>query len=335
MANWYKRHIGDYMKDAGHLSLLEHGVYSRLLDVYYSREAPIPDDQAARLIGARSKEEREALAYVLQEFFTLVDGAWQQARCGRELVAMVSKAELNRAVGARGGRPKKEPKPPPKMAVSETQMVSEKNPDETQMVSENDSARVKKETQAISQKPRLQDYSLPSSLSSTQRAARGDDEIPPDVSVWVEVFEVDHGVLVDHRSVHDRSKFWPLAAGWIAAGVSVGQMRRACGKARSEATEPIAYLPAYADRVLASMVARPTASAGVPAKSFAQQDREAGWVRWELATGRQHPDRLAAGALDAAAVPVCEVLDVLPDGASAVVPAAGAGREISTVRIAP
>lgn len=312
MANWYKRHIGDYMKDAGHLSLLEHGVYTRLLDVYYSREAPIPDDQAARLIGARSKEERDALAYVLQEFFTLVDGAWHQARCGRELVAMVSKAELNRAVGTRGGRPKKEPKPPPKSADSETQTVSEKNPEETQMVSENDSARVKKETQAISHKPRLQDYSLSSSQSSTQRAARGDDEIPPDLAAWIEVFEVDHGVLIDHRSIHDRGKFWPLATGWVSAGVTVGQMRRACAKARAEATEPIAYLPAYADRVLASMAARPAAAAGAPAKSFAQRDREAGWARWEQMTGRQHPDRIAAAAVDAGAVVVAEVLDVLP-----------------------
>jgi len=327
MANWYKRHIGDYMKDAGHLSLLEHGVYSRLLDVYYSREAPIPDDQAARLLGARSKEEREALSYVLQEFFTLVDGAWQQARCGRELVAMVSKAELNRAVGARGGRPKKEPKPPPKSAYSETQMVSEKKPEETQMVSENDSARVKKETQAISHKPRLQDYSLSSSLSSTQRAARGDDEIPPDVAVWVEVFQVDHGVEVDHRSVHDRAKFWPLAAGWIAAGVSVGQMRRACAKARAEAAEPIAYLPAYADRVLSSMAPR---TAGVPAKSFAQQDREAGWARWEQMTGREHPDRASAMVADAGAVVACEVLDVLPAG----VPTDASADEIKTLRIA-
>lgn len=83
--NWYKRHIGDYIKDAAHLSLLEHGVYSRLLDVYYTREVGIPDDQAARLIGARSKEEREALQTVLSEFFLLQDGVWIQARCEREI----------------------------------------------------------------------------------------------------------------------------------------------------------------------------------------------------------------------------------------------------------
>ena len=46
--NYYKRHIGDYLKDTAHLSLLEHGVYARLLDVYYTRETAIPDDHLRR-----------------------------------------------------------------------------------------------------------------------------------------------------------------------------------------------------------------------------------------------------------------------------------------------
>ena len=37
-----------------------------------------------------------------------------------------------------------------------------------------------------------------------------------------------------------------------------------------------------------------TATRGQPQpKSFAQQEREAGWARWEQQTNRQHPDRLA------------------------------------------
>jgi uncharacterized protein YdaU (DUF1376 family) len=89
--NYYERHIGDYLKDTAHLSLLEHGVYTRLLDVYYIREQGIPDDQAARLIGARSKEEREALGAVLQEFFTQRDGIWIQKRCDEEIARLADK----------------------------------------------------------------------------------------------------------------------------------------------------------------------------------------------------------------------------------------------------
>lgn len=83
--NYYERHIGDYLKDTSHLSLLEHGIYTRLLDVYYTREGALPSDQVARLIGARSKDEREAMQSVLSEFFKLVDGAWSQDRCEREI----------------------------------------------------------------------------------------------------------------------------------------------------------------------------------------------------------------------------------------------------------
>lgn len=133
--NYYKRHIGDYMKDASHLSLLEHGVYMRMLDVYYTREAPIPADQAARLVGARSKDEREALQVVAAEFFKLVNGCYVQSRCDVEIAAMQTKQESNRVVGQRGGRPKKTPSGNPDGFQTETQMVSEKNPNVTQATS--------------------------------------------------------------------------------------------------------------------------------------------------------------------------------------------------------
>lgn len=85
--NYYERHIGDYLKDAVHLSLLEHGIYCRLLDVYYTRESPIPDSQVPRLIGARSPDEISSLINVLGEFFTKdADGNWRQDRCEKEIL---------------------------------------------------------------------------------------------------------------------------------------------------------------------------------------------------------------------------------------------------------
>ena len=89
--NYYERHIGDYLKDTAHLSLLEHGVYGRLLDVYYTREAPIPVEQGERLIGARAKDERAALAAVLDEFFTATNGLLHHSRCDREIARFQDK----------------------------------------------------------------------------------------------------------------------------------------------------------------------------------------------------------------------------------------------------
>jgi len=82
--NHYPRHIGDYLRDTGHLSLLEHGVYGRLLDLYYLNGGPIPGDIAGlcRKLGARSADERTAVEAVVTEFFTRTDdGNLLNKRC--------------------------------------------------------------------------------------------------------------------------------------------------------------------------------------------------------------------------------------------------------------
>ena len=101
--NYYERHIGDYLKDTAHLSLLEHGVYGRLLDVYYTREGGIPVAQVERLIGVRSKDEREALYAVLDEFFYSENETHlKHSRCEREIARYQDKqAKAKRSAEAR------------------------------------------------------------------------------------------------------------------------------------------------------------------------------------------------------------------------------------------
>lgn len=78
--NYYERHLGDYARDTGHLSMLEHGAYTLLLDRYYASEQGIPADQAHRITRARTREEKAATDAVLSEFFTLSGGVWRQSR---------------------------------------------------------------------------------------------------------------------------------------------------------------------------------------------------------------------------------------------------------------
>jgi uncharacterized protein YdaU (DUF1376 family) len=87
--NYYKRHIGDYARRTAHLTFIEDAAYNRLLDVYYTREAPIAADiqQACRLVRAASKAERAAVESVLKEFFTLEHDGWHNKRCDEELAA--------------------------------------------------------------------------------------------------------------------------------------------------------------------------------------------------------------------------------------------------------
>ncbi|MEY2688358.1 MAG: hypothetical protein RL375_2556 [Pseudomonadota bacterium] len=111
--NYYSRHLGDYAKDTGHLTMIEHGAYGLLLDRYYGTEAGIPADQVHRVARARSKEEKDAVDAVLAEFFTLKAGVWINARCEEELTKARTKIEAAHENGRRGGRPRGEPKPNP------------------------------------------------------------------------------------------------------------------------------------------------------------------------------------------------------------------------------
>jgi uncharacterized protein YdaU (DUF1376 family) len=85
--NYYEHHIGDYAEATAHLTFIEDATYSRLIRKYYATEKPLPMDVkfVQRLINARSKEERNAVISVLNEFFTLTDDGWRQERCDHEI----------------------------------------------------------------------------------------------------------------------------------------------------------------------------------------------------------------------------------------------------------
>ena len=90
--NYYPRHIGDYAKDAGWLSPLEHGVYCLLLDAYYAHERPIQPDEIFSITKANSGIEKKAVDKVLKKFFVYdPTRGWTQKRCEREIAKMQEK----------------------------------------------------------------------------------------------------------------------------------------------------------------------------------------------------------------------------------------------------
>jgi uncharacterized protein YdaU (DUF1376 family) len=107
--NYYERHLGDYARDTAHLSLLEHGAYTILLDRFYATEQGIPTDQAHRIARAKSKDERAAVDAVLAEFFVLQGGAYIQKRALAEIQKAQTRINAARANGKTGGRPKRNP----------------------------------------------------------------------------------------------------------------------------------------------------------------------------------------------------------------------------------
>lgn len=85
--NFYKHHIGDYAQATAHLSFVEDAAYSRLIRKYYADERPLPAELKAvqRLVGARTREEKDAVSAVLDEFFDLQEDGWHNRRCDAEL----------------------------------------------------------------------------------------------------------------------------------------------------------------------------------------------------------------------------------------------------------
>jgi len=107
--NYYERHLGDYAKDTAHLSMIEHGAYTLLLDRYYGTEEPIPAEQTYRVARAHTKEERAAVDTVLREFFILQETHWVHGRCQEEIEKAHKRITAARTNGVKGGRPKPNP----------------------------------------------------------------------------------------------------------------------------------------------------------------------------------------------------------------------------------
>lgn len=123
--NYYTRHIGDYITKTIGLTLVQHGAYNRLLDIYYSTEQPISLDIAAVCleIPTRNTDEEKAVDQVLNsKFFEKRSDGYHQKRCDKEIALW----KRNRKNGEKGGRPKKDKNP------EETQTEpTPTNPEET------------------------------------------------------------------------------------------------------------------------------------------------------------------------------------------------------------
>lgn len=109
--NFYKRYLGDYVRDTAHLSLIEHGAYTVLLDTYYATEKGLPADKASlyRIAKAFTAVERKAVDRISEEFFPVNgDGTRHNARADREMGKRADQVETNRRIAEERERKRKE-----------------------------------------------------------------------------------------------------------------------------------------------------------------------------------------------------------------------------------
>ena len=104
--NYYRRYLGDYMRDTAGLSVLEHGAYGLLLDTYYATEAALPEDydHLYRVCRAMTDAEQSAVRKVADTYFSINgDGRRHNGRADREIAvaqAALAKQRVSGAVAA-------------------------------------------------------------------------------------------------------------------------------------------------------------------------------------------------------------------------------------------
>lgn len=100
--NYYQHHIGDFNNATRHLTRVERSLYRDLIEFYYDTEKPLIDDVAwlNRKIMARTDEEKEALLVVLNEYFTLLNDGYHNARCDAD----IEKYHLNSKAKSKAGK---------------------------------------------------------------------------------------------------------------------------------------------------------------------------------------------------------------------------------------
>ena len=120
--NYYRRYVGDYLRDTSRLSILEHGAYNLLLDYYYAEEKPIPSDldEVYRMVRALLPEERRAVDKVLFKYFKKTEDGYRNARADEEIAVAATIIETAKENGKLGGRPKKNPAETQTLTQTET-----------------------------------------------------------------------------------------------------------------------------------------------------------------------------------------------------------------------
>ena len=103
--NYYKRHLGDYAKDTRTLTTYEHGVYTLLLDTYYSEERPLTADEAMELCRVVTPKERAAVDKVLSRYFKSDGAVWRHSYADRVIAeAQVKSTKAAESAEKRWGK---------------------------------------------------------------------------------------------------------------------------------------------------------------------------------------------------------------------------------------
>lgn len=93
---------GDYLRDTQHLTITRSGIYLHLINTYWCRGGPLPDDdEQLAAVCKLSVEEWLGHRPVIAAFFEVRDGLWHHKRIDAELAKAKAKYERRKAAADR------------------------------------------------------------------------------------------------------------------------------------------------------------------------------------------------------------------------------------------
>lgn len=105
---WFPWYPGDYARDTGHLTTLQHGIYRLLLDASWVRGGTLPNDMLQLAAAAKMSARAFGKEWTVVGLFFRVDGKLLVSkRMSEEHGKAIRISEMRAASGAKGGRPKK------------------------------------------------------------------------------------------------------------------------------------------------------------------------------------------------------------------------------------
>lgn len=102
--HWMPFHIGDYLRDTMHLTTQQHGAYLLLLASYWTRQGPLPDDDATlAAIAKLSRADWARIKPTIAMFFRIDGGLWHQKRADYEIQHAAQLSAKRQQAGKRSG----------------------------------------------------------------------------------------------------------------------------------------------------------------------------------------------------------------------------------------
>lgn len=104
MADQYYRFFpGDYQRDTGDLSLVEHGAYRVLLDHYYTQEClPADKEKCYRIARAFTQAEQAAVDNIIKRFFRADGDVLRNKKADKEIIERKAFIDAQSERGKRG-----------------------------------------------------------------------------------------------------------------------------------------------------------------------------------------------------------------------------------------